>query len=116
MESRERMLELYEDRSNFGELKNKTHEVRHNNPICNDEVKIDLRIEDGKIVDAKFSGINCFISVISSVALLEKIKGMQIEDVKKLNKKDIDKLIGSEILRSEEHTSELQSHVNLVCR
>ncbi|MDP2628433.1 MAG: iron-sulfur cluster assembly scaffold protein [Nanoarchaeota archaeon] len=95
---KERMFELYEDKTNFGTLKEKTHTVKHKNPICNDEIIIELKIENNKIVDAKFSGITCFISTISSAALLEKIKGMTVEEVKKLKKEDLDKAIGTEVM------------------
>src|SRR5690242_21427523 len=38
------------------------------------------------------------------------------EEVERLRKSGFDGAIGKPIPRSEEHTSELQSHVNLVCR
>jgi nitrogen fixation NifU-like protein len=94
----EHILDLYERRPNFGKLKNKTHELKHKNPICNDEITLDLEVKEGKIVDARFYGISCFISTVSAAALTEKIKGMKISDIQRLNKEDMDKFLGINII------------------
>lgn len=94
---KERILELYSERPNFGELKDKTHEVSHRHPSCNDEITIQLKIEGKKVIDARFSGKLCFISMVSAEVLTENIKGMNIEDIKNLKKEDIDKFLGTEI-------------------
>lgn len=91
------ILELYSEKPNFGKLKDKTHTVSHKNPLCNDEITIELKIKDNKIINAKFHGISCFVSTVSASALLNKIKGMTIDEIKKLSKKYIDNLLGIEI-------------------
>lgn len=88
---------MYSERPNFGELEDKTHEVIEKHPSCNDEIKIQLRVEGNKIIDAKFSGKLCFVSMVSAEALMENIKGMNIEEIKNLSKKDIDRFLGAEI-------------------
>ena len=96
---RERILELYTEKPNFGKLddKNKTHEIIHKNQLCNDEITFDLKINNGKIEDAKFRGKLCFVSMVSAEVLAENIKGMTIKEVKNLKKEDIDKFLGAEI-------------------
>jgi nitrogen fixation NifU-like protein len=94
---KERILELYSERPNFGELKEKTHEITYVNPSCNDEITIELKVDRGKILDAKFRGKLCFVSMVSAEVLIENIKGMNIEEIKKLRKEDIDKFMGVEI-------------------
>lgn len=94
---RERILELYSERPNFGELGDRTHEIIHRNNLCNDEIIIDLRVINGKIDDVKFRGKLCFVSMVSAEALAENIKGMTIKEVRELNKQDIDKFLGVEI-------------------
>lgn len=95
---KEEILELYAEKPNFGKLKNKTHEIKMKNPICNDEIKIELKIKQNKIIDAKYSGITCFISTISASRLLENIKGKTIQEIKKLNQKDLDKMLGIKVI------------------
>ncbi|MCL5730252.1 MAG: iron-sulfur cluster assembly scaffold protein [Candidatus Pacearchaeota archaeon] len=94
---RERLIEIYSERKNFGELKDKTLEIIHKNNSCNDTIIFQFKIEGGKITDARFNGKLCFVSTISAEVLSEKIKGMNIADVKKLNKEDVDSLLGIEI-------------------
>jgi len=93
------IMELYSEKPNYGTLKNKTHDIKLKNPGCQDEITIQLEInKKGVIKDAKFSGITCFISTIAASALLENIKGMTLEQVKKLNKKDIDSFLGINVI------------------
>ena len=94
---RQRMLELYTERSHFGELKDKTHEITQKHTSCNDEITIALKIENGKILDAKFNGKLCFVSMVSAEILAEKIKGLTLDDIKKLTKEDLDNFLGVEI-------------------
>ena len=86
---REHILELYKNPQNFGELKKSTHKHTEFNSLCGDELTIQLVIEDDKIKDVKFNGSGCVISLVSASLLTNRIKGMEIRDVKSLNRKDI---------------------------
>tara|TARA_Y100000310_G_scaffold77162_1_gene73720 strand:- start:5727 stop:6104 length:378 start_codon:yes stop_codon:yes gene_type:complete len=90
---REHILELYKNPSNFGELKNSTHTHTETNSLCGDEITVQLKIENEKISDVKFNGSGCVISMVSSSLLTDKIKNMKVKDIKKLDKKDILKLL-----------------------
>lgn len=97
---KEEIMEIYSEKPNFGNLKNKTHSGKMKNEGCEDEFNIELEIKDGKIKDAKFNGKGCVISTVSASVLLEKIKGMKFVDAKKLSKKDIDELLGIEVIQT----------------
>ena len=56
------ILEHYRSPRNKGELPEKTVEIHMRNPSCGDEIRLQLRIEDGHIADAKFVGSGCSIS------------------------------------------------------
>ena len=90
---KENILDLYKHPLNKGELKNPTHEYTKNNPLCGDEITMQLLITENKIKDVKFSGNACAISMAAASMLTEKIKHMSVDDVKKLNKDDILDLI-----------------------
>ncbi|MBI2045078.1 iron-sulfur cluster assembly scaffold protein [Candidatus Pacearchaeota archaeon] len=95
---RQELLDLYAEKPNYGELIGKTHEINMNNPACSDLINVQVAIDKGKIIDAKFSGETCLISTVSACVLLEKIKGMKVADVLKIGKKDIDKLLNVEVI------------------
>jgi len=90
---REHILELYKSPSNFGILENATHESTAYNSICGDEITVQLLIKNNKINDIKFHGSGCVISLVSSSLLTDKLKGMKIKDVMRLEKKDILQLL-----------------------
>jgi len=94
---REQILELYRNPSNFGELKNFTIEHKSYNSICGDEINVQLKLKKGIIEDASFQGSGCVISIVSSSLLMEKIKGMKIQDVMKLGVKELTKILGIKI-------------------
>lgn len=94
---REHILELYKNPSNFGEIKNPTHEHTETNSLCGDEITVQLIVKNNKIKDVKFNGSGCVISMVSSSLLTDKIKNMNLEDVKKLDKKDVLKLLNIKI-------------------
>ena len=90
---KEHIMELYKSPKNYGELENHTHEHTETNSSCGDEITLQLVVKDGKIEDVKFQGSGCVMSLVSSSLLTEKIKGMELEEAKKLSKEDILELL-----------------------
>lgn len=82
----ENILDLYKNPRNKGDLENPTHENERNNPLCGDEIKIQLIIEDDKVKDIRFSGNGCAISMASASMLTDKTKNMSVDEAKSLNK------------------------------
>ncbi len=86
------ILELYKSPENYGKLKEPTHSATEKNSNCGDEIKIELKIKKSKIKDAKFSGSGCVLSIVSASMLINKIKGQDLDKIKRFNNKDILKL------------------------
>lgn len=86
---KEHILDLYKNPRNKGVLENPTNEATKYNPLCGDEIKIQLILNNNKIIKVNFSGQGCAISQASASLLTEKIKNMNLNEVKKLNKEDI---------------------------
>ncbi len=57
------------------------------NPLCGDEVIIELRVEDGRIGDIRFSGRGCSISQASASMLVEAVRGKTLSEVRTLIQK-----------------------------
>lgn len=90
---REHILELYKSPSNFGTLSEPSHQATEHNSICGDEVTVQIKVRNGKVHDIKFSGSGCVVSVVSASLLTDKIKGMKVDDIHKLNMEDVLKLL-----------------------
>jgi len=54
------------------------------NPVCNDEFKIYLQIENNIIKDASFNGSGCAISTASASLMTEAVKGKSVADAREL--------------------------------
>lgn len=66
--------------ANFGSLATPTHHGEGINQICGDKIFIDLIIEEGKIVDIRFSGDGCAIAKSSASIMTAIVKGKTIEN------------------------------------
>ena len=72
------ILEHYRKPRNKGELPEKTVEIHMANPVCGDEVRLQLRVEDGLIKEARHVGHGCSISqaAVSMMTSLLKEKDL----------------------------------------
>lgn len=65
------------------------------NPACGDMMRLYLKIEGGKIIDAKFKTFGCGAAIASSSMLTELIKGKTVEEAAAItNQKVVDALDG----------------------
>jgi nitrogen fixation protein NifU and related proteins len=58
-------------------------------PECGDVMKLQIRVENGAIVDAKFKTFGCGSAIASSSLATEWLKGKTIEEALKLKNTDI---------------------------
>ena len=85
----EELREIYKNPTNKGQITNPSVSIHHKNPMCGDELDLQLKVEDGVIVDAKFQGSLCAVSIISSDILLDNIIGKKISDAKNVSKDEL---------------------------
>ena len=83
---KEHILDLYKNPRNFGKLENPTHQNISFNPLCGDEITIQLEIKNEKIENVKFDAKGCAISIASASMLTDEIKGKTIGEISKFNK------------------------------
>ena len=55
------------------------------NPSCGDDIVLDLRIEDGVILDGAFTGSGCAVSQASADIMLDLIIGKSIDEAQRLH-------------------------------
>jgi nitrogen fixation NifU-like protein len=83
---RDYILDHYRNPRNFGHLDRADASAEDLNPLCGDQIRMELSVEDGVVKDVRFSGKGCAISQASASMLTEELKGMPLEDVAKLSK------------------------------
>lgn len=82
---RDYILEHYKNPKNFGELSDRDLEFHDRNPLCGDELEMQIRIEDGKIAELKWHGQGCAISQAAASIASEELIGMPVDDAAKLD-------------------------------
>ncbi|HUF76124.1 MAG TPA: SUF system NifU family Fe-S cluster assembly protein [Longimicrobiales bacterium] len=81
------ILEHYRNPRNKSELDEKTVEVHLANPVCGDEIRLQLRIEGDRIADAKFVGQGCSISQAAVSMMTTLLEGRSLSDADALAKR-----------------------------
>ncbi len=94
---KENILDHYKNPRNYGEIENPDISYFDTNPLCGDELQMQIKIKDGKAEDVKFKGKGCSISQASASMLTEMIKGQDMEEIKKIGKKEILDAVGLQL-------------------
>jgi nitrogen fixation NifU-like protein len=94
---RQNILDHYQNPRNFGTLERPDISAEDSNPLCGDEIRIDLQVKDGVIEDVRFSGKGCSISRAAASMLTEEIRGKTLEEVKRIGKDDVLEMLGIEL-------------------
>ena len=95
---REYILEHYKRPHNWGELEQVDLEAHDLNPLCGDELTVQLSVSaDGTIEDIAFHGHGCAISQASASMASDEVKGMKVDDLLTLDRAFILDLLGIDI-------------------
>ena len=82
---RDFILEHYKHPRNFGELPAHDHDAHEVNPLCGDELGVQIAVEDGRIADLRFQGHGCAISQAAASMASEELIGMPIDEASALD-------------------------------
>ncbi|AGX06069.1 MULTISPECIES: Fe-S cluster assembly sulfur transfer protein SufU [Bacillaceae] len=94
---RQVIMDHYKNPRNKGVLEeDNSLTINMNNPTCGDRIQLTLKVEDGKVADARFDGEGCSISMSSASMMTQAIKGQKVEDALKLSKIFSDMMQGKE--------------------
>lgn len=83
---REIILEHYRSPRNRGALAAPTHSAHGLNPVCGDEVRVELSLEGDTIREVAFEGQGCSISQASASLMSEQLKGVGLAAARRLDR------------------------------
>jgi nitrogen fixation NifU-like protein len=89
------ILDHYRRPRNKGALPSPTGSASLRNPLCGDEVDVQVEVRDGKVADVKFGGRGCSISQASASMMTELVKGRTPEEVRALGERFAEMIRGS---------------------
>mgnify|MGYP006292800545 FL=1 len=94
---RQQILDHYKNPRNYGEIEEPTYSHVGENPMCGDEITIDVVLEDGTIERIAFRGDGCAISQASASMLSEKLTGASVEELVEMDRDDVTDMLGVDI-------------------
>lgn len=95
---REYILEHYRNPQNYGTMPEPTFEAEGQNPLCGDELHVQVAVDDDQRVrEVRFTGQGCAISQASMSILSDEIVGKTLDEVASMSREDVVELIGIEL-------------------
>ncbi|MFC6864061.1 Fe-S cluster assembly sulfur transfer protein SufU [Halomicroarcula sp. GCM10025817] len=96
---RQQILDHYKNPRNYGELEDATFTHVGENPMCGDEITMDVVLDDEEEVIERvaFRGDGCAISQASASMLTQKLQGMTVEELAELDRDDVVDMLGVDI-------------------
>jgi len=88
----DKVIDHFETPRNMGSLDKTSEDVGTGivgAPECGDVMKLQIQVEDDKIVDAKFKTFGCGSAIASSSLATEWVKGMTLEEANSIKNSEI---------------------------
>ncbi len=86
---REYILDHYRNPHNYGRLEDPDIHAEDSNPLCGDQLAMDMQVEGDRIKAVRFLGRGCAISQAAASMLSEMIEGNTVQEVVTLGKDEV---------------------------
>ncbi len=77
---RENLMDHYRHPRNHGRMETPDAEAEGQNPLCGDQVVVEVRLQDGRIERMQFTGHGCAVSQAATSMLTDLVEGMPVDD------------------------------------
>ena len=85
----EKVMDHFANPRNVGEIENASGSGTVGNAKCGDIMKMDIKVENGIIVDVKFKTFGCGAAIATSSMATEMVKGKTIDEALTLTNKAV---------------------------
>lgn len=85
----QKLMDHFTNPRNVGEIPDADGIGTEGNPVCGDVMKLYIKVQDGKIVDAKFKTFGCGAAIAVSSMITEMAKGKTIEEAMTITKEAV---------------------------
>lgn len=85
----EHILDHYESPYHKGRLEAASCTLSDRNPICGDQVTLQLRLDGDKVAECYFDGKGCAISQAAASILCQAVEGKSLDELRQLQAKDM---------------------------
>lgn len=92
----EMILDHYRRPRNKGAIADADETVLMKNPLCGDEIEIQVKYEGDSVAEVGFSGRGCSISQASASMMTQLVKGKSVEEIEDIRTRFRDMVMGDE--------------------
>jgi nitrogen fixation NifU-like protein len=105
----EMILDHYRRPRNKGEIENPDETIVMKNPLCGDEITVQVRYEDDTVADVGFIGRGCSISQASASMMTQLIKGKKRDEIEGLRSRFREMVMGDETAQEDKSLGSLRA-------
>lgn len=88
------VLDHFKNPRNAGELPGATTKVEVSNPVCGDVLQLAVRVQNDRIVEARFLCRGCTTSIACASLLTEQLRGRTLTEVHSITASSLSQLLG----------------------
>ena len=89
------VLDHFRNPHNAGDLPDATATVEMTNPVCGDVLRLAVRLESGRISEARFKTQGCVAAIASSSVLTDLLGGKTLAEARTITPEQISNALGS---------------------
>jgi nitrogen fixation NifU-like protein len=90
----ERILEHFRNPHNAGNLSEPTAVAEAANPVCGDAMRLSVRVEGGRVAEARFKTQGCVASIAAGSVLTDLLAGRSLGEVREITALRISEELG----------------------
>ncbi len=85
----EKVMEMFRNPKNMGEIENPDGVGRVGNPKCGDLMELYIKVENDIITDVKFKTFGCAAAIATSSMITEMAVGKTLDEAMKITRQDV---------------------------
>jgi nitrogen fixation NifU-like protein len=109
---RQVIMDHYKNPRNKGKFEEGAITVDLNNPTCGDKISLQLKVNNGVVEDARYTGDGCSISMSSASMMTAAVKGKTLEQAKDMIARFSELMLGKDVQFDDYEDIEALSGVN----
>ena len=89
----EKVMDYFNNPRNMGEIENPDGVGKVGNPVCGDVMNLYIRVENDRIIDARFKTFGCGAAIATSSMVTQMIKGKTLEEALEISNRAVAKAL-----------------------